>query len=160
MKEVLRSQIDSTEVCAMIMANPDAVITAELPLGDWVTLSTLRKLINIGCTFFVAEEKEEEVVLPLSEPEPVKEDCTPDPEEDAKADFEEEQMATAEGIENLCKKFKVRQNSSGGRRRDDLDEGKIKSLYDAGWTIKAIAEDMNASATAITSRLRKMGLAR
>lgn len=41
-----------------------------------------------------------------------------------------------------------------------MDEGKIKALYEGGWSIAKIADEMGASESTISKRLVRMGLER
>lgn len=45
-----------------------------------------------------------------------------------------------------------------GSKKRKLDGGKIRALKNAGWTVKAIAEEMNCSETAIYNAFKKLGI--
>ena len=54
---------------------------------------------------------------------------------------------------------KVRRNEPEVRqkkKRPPLDNGKIKALRDAGWTLKQIAEEMGVTDMTISNRLKEM----
>ena len=59
--------------------------------------------------------------------------------------------------EKAAAEKKSAEKPKGGCPGKDLDEGKIRALRDAKWTLEQIAEEMGCSTQTIANRLKKMG---
>ena len=70
-----------------------------------------------------------------------------------KADSEAAVSATAPATPDPQKEIKA------GRAKKDLDEGEMRALREAGWSLEKIADEMNCSPQTVANRLDKYKIA-
>ena len=58
----------------------------------------------------------------------------------------------------IVETMKTEPKKNGRQSKNELDDGKIKALREAGWTISKIADEFGASEATICNHLKKMGL--
>ena len=79
------------------------------------------------------------------------EQTAPEEEKDISAEAEEKAETAKETEENS-----EAQDANGAKKRKILDRGKIMALYNAGWAVKKIAEELGVSSGVISTTLWKM----
>ena len=78
--------------------------------------------------------------------------------EQAAEESESDSEPEDDGDEEVVERMQEAEQKSWSRQRLNLDTGKVRALREAGWSIKKIADEMGVSETAITTRLKEMGL--
>lgn len=66
------------------------------------------------------------------------------------ADQQEDKAEVMAGLKKKCDPA-----PKTGARRKDLDDGKIRALRKAGWTLEKIADEMGCSIQTVANRLNK-----
>lgn len=114
---------------AVAMAGGDKAVYMFRSISDDTPLSDLR-----DATGFIFFENEE---LPTAEKEP-----------------EEEPEKKAEPKKAAPKK----KNAGNTNAKKEIDDGKIRALYEGGWIASAIADEMKLTPQTIINHLTKMGI--
>lgn len=79
------------------------------------------------------------------------------PTEDAEDPCDEVADALSAATESVDSEVSTKHNST---KKLNLDEGKIRALYEGGWSTPKIADEFGVAYGTIANRLRKMGLAK
>lgn len=79
------------------------------------------------------------------------------PTEDTEDPYDEVVDALSAATESADGEVAAKHNST---KKLNLDEGKIRALYEGGWSTPKIADEFGVAYGTIANRLRKMGLAK
>ncbi len=114
---------------AVAMAGGDKAVYMFRSISDDTPLSDLR-----DATGFIFFENEE---LPKAEEEPKEEpEKKPEPK----------------------KTVPKRKNAGNTNAKKNIDDGKIRALYEGGWIVSAIADEMKLAPQTVVNHLTKMGI--
>ncbi len=77
---------------------------------------------------------------------------------DEPEELAEEESDVVEKVDNFMEEFEIKptlKHKRGGKKKQ-IDEGKIKALRKAGWSLAKIADEMRCSTQTIANRLAEM----
>lgn len=122
----------SMEKALRMAGGPLSVMMAR-PITDKTTVGEMQE----AAAFFMLESESQAKLEEKTEPETEK---APEPEPEPK------------------KAAPKKKNAGNTNAKKNIDDGKIRALYEGGWIVSAIADEMKLAPQTVVNHLTKMGI--